>query len=217
MILWTIQSQEAYDFLQKNLYLTSNNDILKHDDLPLLKKGYDWMCDRLRNRTIYPSISVDHQLYILIPEIKYPLWAWYKIDGKQKKPDLRRSGYAERGTKLVLMKVDIPDEKVLLSDFNLFHYVLNFMYAGSTLAEDNKFEYLTKVLLQIKDEDITDFSKHNTDLDYVRQKIIESWDVIFDITSEDDGYFFGKDRTIQAVFWGLYPSQVIEAIPFIAK
>jgi hypothetical protein len=44
---------------------------------------------------------------------------------RKPRPDLRTSGQAPRGEPGYLLKLDIDEESVLLSDFELWHYVLN--------------------------------------------------------------------------------------------
>ena len=127
-----------------------------------------------------------------ISGVNYPMWAWYQWEGKRKKRDMRLRGYAERGSELVQMTIEINDSDVLLSDFDLFHYVLNHWY----LPESEN------------DEDKTD------------ENIIEkSWDRIFDLEKEDDGYVYGLNlhKSIQATFWKLKLEQVIKAEVFTAK
>lgn len=53
----------------------------------------------------------------------YPVWLWTK------KPDLKAEGHFAKGTKAVCLTVEIPDEKVLLSDIFAWHCVLSDMYS----------------------------------------------------------------------------------------
>lgn len=51
---------------------------------------------------------------------EYPIWLWWT-----EKPDLRCSGHFERGIQAVCLEVEIPNECILLSDFDAWHCVLN--------------------------------------------------------------------------------------------
>lgn len=58
--------------------------------------------------------------------VEFPVWAWYQWEGKRKRPDMRCHGRcSEKGIPIVLLTVDVPTEKVLLSDFDYWHMVLN--------------------------------------------------------------------------------------------
>ena len=57
-----------------------------------------------------------------------PIWAWYQWEGSRRKPDLRASGYLPKGEPGVRLELRVADDRVLLSDFDLWHYVLNYWY-----------------------------------------------------------------------------------------
>lgn len=63
--------------------------------------------------------------------VNYPIWAWHLWEGSSNRPDMRKSSYAPRGTPIVRIKLDIPENEILLSDFDLWHYVLNHWYLAS--------------------------------------------------------------------------------------
>jgi len=64
-----------------------------------------------------------------IPIKHPPIWAWVK------KPDLRHSCHLAKGKKGVRLSIDVPDELVLLSEFNAWHFVLNDTYLPPTNNE----------------------------------------------------------------------------------
>lgn len=57
----------------------------------------------------------------------FPVWAWYQWEGMRKRPDMRVHGrnWGEKGTPIVLLTIEVPDNLVLLSDFDYWHCVLN--------------------------------------------------------------------------------------------
>jgi hypothetical protein len=76
-----------------------------------LRPAYDWMVGQLEQRVKnYPCN-------------KYPIWAWY-----HPKPDLRLSGHLPRGTSGVRVEFLVSSDRVLLSDFEAWHAVLNCWY-----------------------------------------------------------------------------------------
>jgi hypothetical protein len=50
---------------------------------------------------------------------EYPIWLWTK------RPDLRKSAHLPKGEPGVLLKVEIDNNRVLLSDFQAWHFVLS--------------------------------------------------------------------------------------------
>jgi len=55
-----------------------------------------------------------------------PVWAWFQFrDAARKKPDLRWAGHLKSGTRGVRVELVLSPSSVLLSDFDLWHYVLN--------------------------------------------------------------------------------------------
>jgi len=59
---------------------------------------------------------------------------------------MRESGYAKRGEKIVQLTIEVDNEDMLLSDFDLFHYVLNYWYLPSDKQDDICFEEEYKAL-----------------------------------------------------------------------
>ncbi|KNY25486.1 DUF3841 domain-containing protein [Pseudobacteroides cellulosolvens] len=101
-IYYSIQDLNAWTEAQHRGYLIGNEKYVWEEFL----RPYHWMMSQMLKR---------------IPEYneEYPIWLW------PEKPDLRRSGHMERGKKAILIEVELPDSKVLLSDFQAWHCVLN--------------------------------------------------------------------------------------------
>jgi hypothetical protein len=204
MKLWTIQGIEAYKQLKENGVLHANDEYLWCEDS--FKYAYDWMASELAKKDIKPD------------GIRYPIWAWYQWKGKRKKRDMREGGFSKRGDRVVQLEIEIPDEKVLLSDFNVYHCVLNNIYVCSSEEESDRFEKWYEYH-GVKYGDWKHDASQNEKLQIVKKKIVESWAGVFDLTKEDDNWLYGKneDKSIQAVFWELREDQVIWAREFIAK
>jgi hypothetical protein len=113
MKLWTIQHYQAYNELIGTGALRADEDYCYKD----FRLAYDWMAWKMKHNGLLPSAGVN-----------YPIWAWYKWKGKHKRRDIREEGYAERGENIVQLTIEVNDKDVLLSDFDLFHYVLNYWY-----------------------------------------------------------------------------------------
>ncbi len=76
--------------------------------------AYGWMAAALARKIEPPTKSAA------------PVWAWLQCQGAaRKKPDLRRAGHLASGMRGVRIELLIPPSRLLLSDFELWHYVLN--------------------------------------------------------------------------------------------
>ncbi len=123
-----------------------------------------------------------------------------------------------KGEKIVQLIIDIPDEDVLLSDFDLFHYVLNYWYLPLDQNDEDDFEeeyaWSGYNLHALKDVKI-----QTEKIMPLRLAIEKSWDRIFDLEREDNNLIYGLNskKSIQATFWQLKREQVKKAEVFIAK
>ena len=94
--------------------------------------------------------------------VSYPLWAWYKTYGENKKPDRRKSLFREYDHLDTILELEIPENKVFLTDFDDWHYVIN------------DFPYQT-------DEEY----EENPDWEPSQEEKEKSWEVIFDLKNKD--------------------------------
>lgn len=76
---------------------------------PERRRAYTWMREQMRLRL--PWVSGD-----------YPVWAWTEEKHKSFQPDSR---WGELGSQMVEVGFEVPDNRVLLSDFSAWHLVLN--------------------------------------------------------------------------------------------
>jgi len=90
------------------------------------REAYDWLVSRMEERIPKPT------------GVTYPVWAWYKVYGETKKPD-RRTGMFRNYDKFdSILEIEIPDDEVLLTDFDDWHYVINdFPYQTDEEYENN--------------------------------------------------------------------------------
>ena len=125
-LLWTIQTEEAYQEFVKTGILRANEDhLFCGDDL---RFAYDWLSRQMESRIGSAPENV-----------RYPVWAWHQWEGKRKRMDQRLSGYAERGTPLVHITFEAEPDFFLLSDFDMWHIVLANQYVARNEAEWDMF------------------------------------------------------------------------------
>ena len=184
-ILWTIQDEAAFEVFEKTGVLRADpNHLLFDGDF---EDAYLWMADQMR-----------HRIGAAPEGVQYPVWAWYQWEGQRKRMDLRRSGYAKRGTPLVQITFEADPQEFLLSDFDAWHFVQNEHYLADSESEWDDF--------------------YANDGDLRKDEIIASWDKIFDmdhdVLSWDSKPTY---RSIQATLWEIRMSQVIKVEHFLAK
>lgn len=193
MRLWTIQPVEVYREIEKNGYYVCDIEQARarseYFDV-CFKDAYDWLVEKMKEKIGEPPVGVE-----------YPVWAWHTYDWKRKSSDLRsRQGY--RGQEMVRMEIEIPDNEVVLSDFDAWHNVLNKWYA---IDCDNEEEY---------DREYEKFEKLSPEEQ--KRVTIESWDKIFDLTPIDTDWI-KNGAYIQATFWKLNKNQIKKVKFFTSK
>ena len=193
MRLWTIQPIEVWEELNKKGYFICNPIKANYisDKEWNFKEAYDWLVGQMEYRIGRRPNGVS-----------YPIWAWHTRDWQHKKPDLRNIGLGNKGEKSVCIEIEIPDNEVLLHDYDAWHYVLNnWWYDGSFSERDweKKHNWFDKL--------------SNEEKEILTKK---SWERIFDVSPFKNDWF-QKGRYIQATFWVLYLKDVKNVRYFIAR
>ena len=192
MRLWTVQPAEVWEILKEQGYFICEPE--KSDYLSTewgFKKSYDWLVNQM-----------DMRIGKRPKGVSYPIWAWHTRDWQHKKPDLRNIGLGNKGEKSVCIEIEIPDNEVLLHDYDAWHYVLNnWWYDGSFSERDweKKHNWFDKL--------------SNEEKEILTKK---SWERIFDVSPFKNDWF-QKGRYIQATFWVLYLKDVKNVRYFIAR
>lgn len=207
MLIWTIQTLPAWEKLQRDgcLYGPGADLVCSLDNSWQWRNAYAWMVEQMECR-----IGQRPR-----PDI-FALWGWYQWrDAVHRKPDLRSSGHLATGIRGVRLYCEIPDQQVLLSDFMLWHHVLNYGYLALNEAEDEAFqaEMVRRGTAYTGKEPLADSFCH--------QKILESWQRIFDLDCMGDPDWLGEQardkRTIQGTFWQLTLDQVRDVTVFTSR
>lgn len=187
MKLWTIQTEEAYKKLleEGHLYGDFSKSIMQD-----WKLQYEWLAARMRKRIDPPS-----------PNISFPIWAWHTYDGKRKKPDLRRERFGNGfyGEVFYCLEIEIPDNEVLLSDFDLWNIILLNGLISYSEKEDEKIEAQYESLQKEEKESF----------------LSKNWEKVFDII-ELDNPWVTCGEWIQATFWELKTEHIKQVWKFIS-
>jgi hypothetical protein len=169
---------------------------------------YAWMARQMERRLKTPRPSKD----------ALPIWAWYQWEGvNRRRPDLRAGGYLSKAERGVRVELEVADDRVLLSDFDLWHYVLNYWYLPTTEKDGKAFEEkLARAGLSFYGCD----HQHPLANNRYGREIERSWERIFDVGWADRGRAIAhppQEKSIQATLWEVYLGDVVGAREFTAR
>ncbi len=175
MILWTIQPEEVLEILYRDGVYTCDEKLCEGRDM--FYEEYIWMVQQMDNR------GIKH------PEgVRFPVWAWHTRNWKRKRPKLKQSWTGQKGKRMVCIEFEIPDDEVLLSDFESWHFVLNDSWYDNS---DNEEEW---------DANQTWYDAlPKAERERLKQ---DSWQRIFDIAPYKSDWK-SNGRYVQATFWEL--------------
>lgn len=177
MKLWTIQPISWYKKLQADGVIYGDTSLANIEGN--WKLAYNWITNQMEQK-ISPKPFGNNT----------PIWAWYQYRNEQKKkPDFRSRGFLAKGTKGVRIEFDKPENEVLLSDFDLWHYPLNYWCIHDNEIEDKDFDNL------LKDEGVN-FIDREKYTPILKSKVEKSWDKVFDMNYNQE-YSASKKKTNQ--------------------
>ena len=190
MILWTIQTEEAWSELQvRGMLRATRENIMETSWIG----PYEWMIDQMKMRLGSPPESGC-----------FPVWAWYQWENRnRRKPDLRAGGHLSKGQKGVRIEFECSDKAALLSDFDLWHYVLNYWYLPESEAEGEEFE------VELKRHGLSFFDTKPLPDPKFHDRMVKSWNRIFNLEwFEEDLAWPLLSKSIQATLWEITIDQV---------
>ncbi len=190
MILWTIQKEDAWEHLKKHGALTGTNKNIMEKTW---ESSYRWMVEQMKQRIDAPPSKE-----------AFPVWAWLQWENaKRPRPDLRAGGHLAKGEKGVRIEFSIDDNAVLFSDFELWHYVLNYWYLPECTEDGDKFE------AELERKGLSFFDTKPLPHRGYHEKIVRSWNRIFDLDwTEPDLASPKNQKSIQAAVWQITIDQV---------
>ncbi len=198
MTLWTIQTSPAWNELEKSGRLRARPCHLPE---PAWMPAYAWMTRQMRDRIGPPP---DHDCQAL--------WAWYRWNGPRRRPDLRCSGHLAKGEEGVRLELECSADRVLLSDFSLWHYVLNYWYLPSSEVDGDAFER------ELARHGLSFYEQKPLPDDGYHAQIVESWDRCLDLHwYEPDIAEPFEEKSIQATVWEITIDHVVECRRFTAR
>jgi len=203
MVIWSVVTAQAWEELQKKGRLEAKSCHVDTDWLA----AYTWMVSQMEHRLTIPKPSADTM----------PIWAWWQWWGDRRRPDLRAGWHLPKGTRGVRVELRVKNDRVLLSDFDLWHYVLNYWYLPKTEEHGVSFEKkLARAGLSVFGCNHEDPLAHAR----YRREVERSWERIFDLSWTDPEHFIVKkenDRQIQGTLWELRLEDVVDSTEFVAR
>lgn len=115
LIVYTVQPEFLYKKMREQGFLEGNKDFI------MFPEAYDWMVNQLNKHLIHCE--------------KYPIWLW------KRKPNRNEKDLTPRGQRWVILKLDIPEDKILWSSFDEWHVVLN---NSPIVYDETEWEYFKK-------------------------------------------------------------------------
>ncbi len=204
--LWTFQDYNtiARSFEAHGKYQASISGSSWIDD-PGFMAAYRWMIWQMNQH----GIERPNSIVLTDPNLITPIWAWAKwtddsSDGSRVKPD--RNNQLFYGDKHDLIHLRVPVERVLMSDFDLFHCVLNAY--EQVLWQSKSHDSDVQVPL-IPFEEI--WSQTPVEI-YSKTDEIMLPDLIWDdfVIQMNETKKINETPFIQAVLWELLPEDVVE-------
>ncbi len=195
--LWTIQDETTHTaFISEGVFRGSEEFVPSYS-----KEGYNWMKTQMQKR-IGPPKEIT----------QYPVWAWYQSRGAHsKRPDLRESCHLPKGTVGYRLEFEKEEDKVLLSDFEMWHSPLAHQYFIAD-SESEAVDFESELIKRFNTSSFFNLPHA------IRMKIKKSWEKIFDLDFDVDYYTKPFDqKCIQATFWELHLNEVVKVDRFTAR
>lgn len=127
---------------------------------------------------------------------------------------MRETGYGPGGLEVYRVEVEVPDERVLLSEMGLWHVPLNNGYLAVSEEDDDAFDEEARRLTGRKFPrwGDPDFPPH------LAEKVLDSWERIFpDRIDELGEYSRGGTECWQACVEYLHPGEIVKEERFILR
>lgn len=141
--------------------------------------AYNWMVGKMKKRIGSPKIN----------GVEYPIWGWANHGNRKK--EIKPYEFDSNLDELAVINMDIPENELLLSDFDLWHYVLN----KSSIYPHNS--SLGKLKREAKK-----YGYRFWDFPIgLQNRVMESWELIFDLNKRLKLWPQKQNRWIQATFW----------------
>lgn len=182
---WTLMERSTWQLLETEGELTC--PVGEANDDPIFQDAYAWMKDSMAGAGILapePGLS--------------PWWCWVRSGENHPEPYIED---AEGLDDPVVLELSVPCEQIVLSCFDLWHFVLNKCYVWTSELDEQDFG---------RAQEIAEEGSHASL--QLQQRMQKSWSAVFDLDqcAVDMGPFEAK--SIQGCFWTLRLADVTAVI-----
>lgn len=158
------------------------------------RRPYRWLIEQMKERLGPSTTNSD-----------YPVWCWHRHEVKRPKPDLRSSGHFMSGTKAYRLELLVEKTKILLSDFEAWHFVLMNAYCPTRLDV----EYTEEEREWEQEVESLGLHPHHDSLpEHLEKQKRDSWQRIFNIQ---------PTSIVQGTLWKIEASQIVDVTPFTSR
>jgi hypothetical protein len=187
MRLWTIQTIEAWERCRSTGVLAADGRRVPF----YYRDAYRWLRQQAKSRL------ADYSGRPFV-------WAW-----SHPKPDLRCVAHLPKGQQGVRIEFIVPADRILCSDFDAWHCVLNQGYLALSEEEDDAWDRSLKA--------------HGLEWQWQflppveRREMEKSWERIFDLEALNASSWTGPVTHIQAVLERVFLQEVVRVDHFVAR
>lgn len=205
MRLYSVQPFSVWNDLSQGKIVTAQPFGREpEDDDTSWRSSYEWMASQMESRHVAFFNNESR------PE--FPMWAWHWYNGhRNPRPDLRHTSMRQWSTtqRLVLLTIDIDEARVQLSNYDGWHWCLNYNFLGKA-RKTNALDSEVKRVLKTSSYRSNPLPDPKYDA-----RIRESWCQIFDLpTMRSIMNAPKRTQTVQATFWHLAKQDVTSAVEF---
>lgn len=185
MKLWTTMPARVYDeTISKYGYYRCNpskSELLLDDGAyKQFANAYDWL-----------SKYMTEKIGAAPEGVKYPVWAWFRLRGQEKRPDLRWEEFSGAAEEIVLIEHEKEGAQVVLSDEVIW-----------TIAQLNDSAWCET------DEELDWYYDSNAKAEEKERFKKDSWYRIFDVKNS---------QHVQATFWELRKEDITKVWKYNTK
>lgn len=192
--VWTFQPAIILDVINQTGEFICDKSKSFAMEAPQFEEAYEWLIEKMEEKIGKRPEGVE-----------YPIWAWYRSYGKNKKPDLRRSEYrtiGKPGEKWICIELELNEDEVVLSDEPAWTVsALNGCPFNNSSSEE-EWEEINERFKQIAKEALSE-----GDPEKYRNVVKESWNHVFNIEPFSNEWF-SRGEHVQATFWKIKKEQI---------
>lgn len=195
MRVWTILDEKGMSSLEGKGVLRCDAQRVDRDR----KRAYAWIAGKLSEKAGPAPKGV-----------RFPMWTWAAWDAGRgrTRPDLRSSCHLPRGTKGFRLELEVDPGRVLQSDFEAWHAVLNGWFLGKDEAEDEGFD------AEMKAAGVRWGWPYPEPF---ASKVVASWDRIFELGPPAPTHFHRDPPDVQGVLWEIRRADAVKVDSFVGR